>query len=324
MVTTIDHLAFPHIIDSIWSYMTPPSAAAARGTSSEWRRKADKILQRHMVLDNPDGKEELRVKGFEDTSCKYPRYQDPSQRIPNRFRPLYPWPRGLLDLSQNIQILDIPRPWGVDNVSKRQLMEFLVRSGAHPSIGQLILDEPYYTDMYLRLPLFDLHPPVFFVTFGVSYPLLDELELNGVPRQIVINIDCPTLDMSPFTGTYRGLTLRFVLHLEPPSTPNESLVPELIVIFRRGERIQAPIDLPPDFAAARLARYLNHIWKFSPVTVVGIDDFFPDQAKYDEVKTDLMQRTALTEDFPFKFELLSSAEYKQRVDEELFIMQTVM
>lgn len=57
-MVTISDLAFPHLIDMIWAGMDTDTVLTCRNVSSRWRKRADKILQRHMLLhpaDDEDG-----------------------------------------------------------------------------------------------------------------------------------------------------------------------------------------------------------------------------------------------------------------------------
>lgn len=324
MVAVIDHLSFPHIIDCVWSYMTLPSAAVSRNVCSEWRRRADRILQHHMVLHTSfnDSAINVRVKSWEEASPPYPSYQAPLTYM-DPFLNFSAWPSGALDFRRNLRILDIPRPWAMDDASRYQLTGFLVDAGADQDVCQFLPDWPIDTGVYNRFHLHEPHPPVFFVPFGLDSRILNHLKLNGRIRQVVVTIDCPSFEQSPFSGDFFGRTLQHVLTLRLPNVVKESLIPELIVIFRRGAHFQAPINVTPDIASARLAAYLDDVWKFSPVTVVGVDDFFVEQALHEELRASLLWRAALPEDFLFRFEVLSSDEYRQRVGPELFRLQTI-
>lgn len=102
---TIDHHAYPHIIDTIWSYMTFADMLAARPAWPEGRRRTSHRLQQHMeVWPHKEG-----VIKEATEALKLPRYYVTRHMLAGT-RPLHllavasePW---LAEPFANIKVLD--------------------------------------------------------------------------------------------------------------------------------------------------------------------------------------------------------------------------
>lgn len=110
-MTTIDHHDFPHIIDTIWSYMDFADILVARLACSDWRKRAGRRLQRHMEVRPHSNGIQLCTKDFREATetLKLPRYCL-TRHMLARTRPLHPLAvaseRWLSELFANLKVLD--------------------------------------------------------------------------------------------------------------------------------------------------------------------------------------------------------------------------
>lgn len=82
----IDHLSFPHIVDSIWEHVDCPRALVARRVCRDWSQRALRVLLRHIEARpaRADGYVAIVVVDREHTGHRYPCFNIVTSRLAPR------------------------------------------------------------------------------------------------------------------------------------------------------------------------------------------------------------------------------------------------
>lgn len=270
---TIDHYAYPHIIDTIWSCMAFADLLVARLACSEWRQRASRRLQRHMEVRPHREGLLLCTKDFREATqtLKLPRYYV-TRHMLARTRPLHPlavasepW---LAELFANIKVLDFE--WR--QLSGIAQQTFLLLQQRLDPETMVRVDAPYQAPRVLPPVAIAGRTQVYWLDIGSRQGLCT---MNT--DKVVINLTCYTNARSPMCHGHE-FTIWDLLN------PDDLDDAELVIAFSHDAYVRMYLPGTLVFThvyAQNLLTWLDTCWYDRKVSIVGADYLWDEQWQRD-------------------------------------------
>lgn len=331
----LDERFFPHILDAVFDNLDFSGYIVAAQVSKAWREKASKVLQRHVEVEPTPSGLLLTPKIIKRPEVSLPRYFLSHSLIDSLVVKGPRWHAASLyrQLLDNIDILDVDDGHLYNDQTSR--LTLYARESAHSLALMMTMLRLSTVRRILTQTLG--HPcdhifqnvdtQVYFDITSRPYPKIDV----GHVMRLVLNIDYfPTStpwDLHDRFGMDRWIT-----------SPSQCQGKELVVVMHNlGNRVD--IDEKTLARRARfVARYFHYFWVWFPVTLVGIDVFFPTQSVYEVFRDRLIEWAADAatarwyqprassddmKDMYLRFSVLTHKEYRERVGREVYQLHAV-
>lgn len=324
---TIDHLAFPHIIDNIFSCLDMPGYAIASKVCSYWRRRANKVLQRHVIASKHQDGVVYQPKSYDHPAWPYPRYfmcaellvefqeawspddMNGNKHIDHLIKDCTP---GMQELFKNVEIVDYMGPPAIKHEDAYELSIAFVlskrnhvtaRYDARLRLGPEFLEETAADTqvVFLKHPVSRVQPVI--------------------ANTVVVNLDCGLPTLSPLMGE-RGPG-----HEQgcPPGMPLlffEFPDPMPLVVLFEHDQPHGKLGSPASQQCAHwLKRYLYQWFRPTldhPITLVGLSKFFSVEEDYRAFKQEFFDNLPSGHNVEF----LTRKQYWRRVGSETYRLHT--
>lgn len=283
-MTTIDHHDFPHIIDTIWSYMDFADILVARLACSEWRKRASRRLQRHMEVRPHSEGIRLCTKDFREATeaLKLPRYCL-TRHILARTRLLHPlavvsepW---LSELFANLKVLDFE--WTKLSGIAQQAFE-LLQQRLEPET-MVRIDIPYRAPRVLPSVAIAGKTQVYTLDIGRRQGLC-----TTHTDQVIINLTCYTNARTPMCHADRFKIWDLL-------NPEELGDVDLVLTFSHDTPVEMYLPGALVFKsvyAGNLLTWLDTVWHQRNVTLVGADCLWAEQWQRDMFRLQFEEQLA--------------------------------
>lgn len=281
---TIDHRAYPHIVDAIWDGMDFAGIIVARRVCSEWCRRGNRRFQRHMeVHPHPEGLL-LCVKDFREATetLQLPRFRV-TRHMLVRTRPLHPlavasesW---LSELFANLKVLD----WRWTQLSGIVEQTFRLLQQRLAPEAMVRIDVPY------RAPRVQ---PALAIAGRTQVYTLDVGARQGLctahTDTVVLNLTCYTKARTPMCHGDRFKIWNLL-------DPAELGAVDLVLVFSHDTLLQMyPPDAPvfTRLYVDYLLMWLDDSWHSRTVTLVNAAEIWAEQWQRDMFKERFQERWA--------------------------------
>lgn len=327
----LDSRFFPHIFDMIIDHLDFPGSVVAVQVSTDWRKKANRILLRRVVAEPTDGGLLLipTASGYPDV--RPPRYFVSHEALRSHCR------KRDFQLRSNLGPASWPMSMGNRPTLPSGDLQALAM-GSPDLLTQELLDTIEVLEIYdasysgepasqgTKDAIIDVHR----IAWALQLQNLRVLRQHytgrmvfhregiacDVDTQVYFNIkkDSPLGGSGPRVGTINfGHAKRVVLNTDyfPASTSaltlrrgcqayglslsSQGSLDELVIVMRNGESWDRSDDKMLGKCARNVVRFLNFIWAVDPVTLVGLETFFKSKRVYEKFRAKLMEAAGDTD-----------------------------
>lgn len=320
-MVVLDERFVPHIIDCILENLDFPGSIVAAQVSKAWRKRANRILRRHVVAEPAAGGLHLSPKHLDHPEVRVPRYFVSHERliaygmeVAQRDRVLWAaWVRNGFpmfrlvhrnrELLDEIEILDIDdtpyvdcrAPPLRDSVGDAYVFAEALMKQNLSVIRQHFTDRKvfehdgfvYDMETWVYLNITKTRPSC---TYGSHRPAAIRWDSA---KRVVLNIDYYPVrkpNHLPNSTASTGYRLLFLGRMLQFNVPPE----ELVVIVHNLDSWDCCDDAKLAASARNVVWYLNFMWARIPVVLVGVDSYFATKSVYEEFRTKLIEAASDT------------------------------
>lgn len=328
--TAIDHRYYPQIIDLIWGYMDYESVAAAREVSRAWRKRANRVLQRHLIVrPGPFPFTDaflLSVKSFEHPDCAYPhflveRHDAIHSGFPGGGDSSMLTDESVAELFHNIRYLDLQHVRGLEETA--HLLSLVMGLKSNYGLRATRNAMQLYGDVYPEAPT-----AVYFVASR------DATEGNPLvsmyARSLVVNLDQPPVSYGPLPDDEvedEGTLWEWLSSYSP------SRLKQLALVFHPSDEergtFRAYAAGNPRAVAEQATGWLRNCWVSRTTLLIGMERFFASMEQYRTFKAhikDLATQLAEEHGTPKRgrnLKVFTHDEYRKRVGDATYTLYTV-
>lgn len=342
MSATIDHTCYPHIIDLIWSHMDHASAVAARSVCSSWRKRANRILQRHLTV------RPAPVPYTDAFLLSVVTLDEPEPEKPAGASCAYPYPSFLVE-QHDVTYSGYPGHHGESGMLTTEFVGELFRNIRHLDLQYVRGTEETWHLWNLVIGLrknytLETTRNVLHVD-GDTYPEAstavyfvrnrDATEGNPLvsmdARHLIINLDHPPISYGALTPDDIELDDEGTIW-EWLSPYNPHRLRQLTLIFHPSDEerytFQNFAASDPRDVALRTLRWLRDSWMSRNTALVGMERFFKSVEEYWTFKRhirELANEVAEEGGHPKrgrKLKISTHAEYRKVVGAETYTLYT--
>ncbi|EKC97265.1 hypothetical protein A1Q2_08423 [Trichosporon asahii var. asahii CBS 8904] len=329
MTAILDHRFYPHIIDLIWSHMDHESVAASREVCKGWRKRANRVLQRHLTVrpaPYPDTDDFLlSVKSFTHPDVAYPSFLvQRDDAIHSGFPATVTGmlsDESLKDLFSNIRYLDLQHVRGMEETAV--LLSLVMGLKTHYGLRATRNAMQLYGDVYP-----EADTGVYFVNSRETTegnPLV-----SMYARSLVINLDQPPISYGPLPDDEvedEGTLWEWLSSYTP------GRLKQLTLVFHPSDEERGTFQTyaapNPRAVAGQTIRWLGDRWISATTLLVGMERFFRSMDEYREYKRQMREyaahqaeRITGTPKRGRNLKIFTHDEYRKRIGDATYTLYT--